>query len=393
MTEAALLRNHEFGFVSNESGIITRCREYFHSLWKKAGPDLDLARLEEWEKRIEGVRVAGSRPSTAAGLSDEGTDAGMMSPDFVVNPLTVEAPQSFVKFFGESKNRAPMDMAVFDEVRRSGSHWACTYPAKKRPRQVKDGAVLFMGRLVESPNDIIIYGRAIGLRHVEGRDEASADEIKLRTWKETWPIYVRVHHAEFVSGTLANGVRLSELMDCLKSDSFQPTQKNARKGGGNTDPRRAYSQQAAVQLTDEAFEWLNHRLEIAFAKSGKLTPAELETLDWPSKPNLICRPPAHLEAYEQWSQEQEGRKPNTAREYSTFLKRCTEHYSEIINEHTVPDEKSADLLLQRVREIVLKRGRWAKGTFDERDVKQNLVPALRAYGRFVSATRPGTVPI
>jgi hypothetical protein len=283
LTEAAMLRNHEFGFVSNESGIITRCREYFGTLWKKAGPDLDLARLEGWEKRIEGVRVAGSRPSTASGLSDEGTDAGVIHPDIIVTPRVAEAPQSFVKFFGEGHNRASLDMAVFDEVGRSGCHWACSYPKKKRPRQVEDGAVLFMGRLVENPNDTIIFGRAIGLRHIEGRDEASADEIKRRTWKDTWPIYVRVHHAEFIAGTLANGIRLSDLMDALKSDSFMPTQRNARKGGGNTDPRSAYRQQAAVQLTNEAFAWLNHRLELAFAKHGKLTPAELETLDWPEK--------------------------------------------------------------------------------------------------------------
>lgn len=283
LTEAALLRNHEFGFVSNESGIITRCREYFDTLWKKAGPDLDLARLEGWEKRIEGVRVAGSRPSTASGLSDEGTDAGGMQPDMVVTPRVAEAPQSFVKFFGDSNSRASLDMPVLEDVERSGSHWACTYSKAKRPRQVEDGAVMFMGRLVENPNNTIIYGRAIGLRHVEGRDEASADEIKRRTWKETWPIYVRVHHAEFIAGTLANGIRLSDLMDELKSDSFLPTQKNARKGGGNTDPRSAYRQQAAVQLTNEAFAWLNQRLELAFAKHGKLTPAELETLDWPQE--------------------------------------------------------------------------------------------------------------
>jgi hypothetical protein len=282
LTEAALLRNHEFGFVSNESEIITRCREYFETLWQRAGPDLDLARLEGWEKRIEAVRVAGSRPSTASGLSDEGTNAGVIQPDIVVPPRVADAPQSFVKFFGEGHNRAPLDLAILDEVRRSGCHWACSYPKKKRPRQVKDGAVLFMGRLTENPNDIVIYGRAIGMRHIEGRDEASANEIQRRTWKETWPIYVRVHHAEFIAGTLAHGIRLSVMMDELKSDSFLPTQRNKRNGQGNTDPRSAYRQQAAVQLTEEAFAWLNYRLELAFAKYGKITPTELETLDWPT---------------------------------------------------------------------------------------------------------------
>lgn len=218
LTEAGLLHNHEFGFVSNEGAIIARCRDYFDSLWKKAGPDLDLARLAGWEKRIEGVRVAGARPSVASDLSDEGTNVGTMEPVTVETPRVAEAPQSFVKFFGEGHNRAPLTMEILEEVERSGCHWACSYPKKKRPRQVQDGAVLFMGRLVGNPNDTIIYGRAIGLKHVEGRDEASPEDIEQRTWKKLWPVYVRVHHAEFIEGTLANGIRLSDLMDELKSD-------------------------------------------------------------------------------------------------------------------------------------------------------------------------------
>ena len=31
LTEAALLRNHEFGFVAGDSGIITNCSEYFEN--------------------------------------------------------------------------------------------------------------------------------------------------------------------------------------------------------------------------------------------------------------------------------------------------------------------------------------------------------------------------
>ena len=282
LTEAALLRNHEFGFVSSESAIITQCRDYFDSLWMKSGPNLDLARLEDWERRIEAVHLAGSCPSAAAGLSDEGTDAGVTPPGSVDTPRVSEAPQSFVKLFGEGHNRAPLDLPVFEEVRLSGCHWACSYPKRKRPRQVQDGDVLFMGRLVKDPNDIVIYGRAIGLRHVEGRDEASPDEIGHRTWKATWPVYIRTHHAEFVAGTLANGIRLSTLMDKLEFNSFHSTQRNSLIGDGNINPRSAYRQQAAVQLTKEAFVWLNERLERAFAKHGKLTPSELETLDWPA---------------------------------------------------------------------------------------------------------------
>jgi len=104
----------------------------------------------------------------------------------------------------------------------------------------------------------------------------------LRPWKRQWPHYVRVHHAEFIAGSLSNGISLNELMDVLKSDSFVPTQRNAANGKGNTDPRKAYMQQASVELSPQAFAWLNERLERAYAEHGKLAPRTLEQLDWPA---------------------------------------------------------------------------------------------------------------
>ena len=226
--------------------------------------------------------MSGSRPATTSGLSDEGVNAGFADTAVLVAPVLENAEHAFVKFFGKSDYRASPGDPVFEEVKRTGCHWACTYPKNKRPRQVEDGAVMFMARLVANPNDMIIYGRAVGLRHVEGRDEASAEEIKQISFKKDWPIYVRVRHAQFVAGTLENGIRLSELMDTLKADSFISTQTNARDGSGNTDPRTACRQKAAMPLTKQSFAWLNQRLAQAFAKHGTLTPAELETLDWPA---------------------------------------------------------------------------------------------------------------
>jgi hypothetical protein len=170
-------------------------------------------------------------------------------------------------------------------------------------------------------------------------------------------------------------------MNELKSDAFISTQENARRGAGNTDPRAAFRQQAQVQLTKEGFAWLNHRLDLAFAKHGKLTPAELDTLDWPGTEA------PDLDAYLAWLVASEKLKQNTAREYTYFLKRCMEHYGEVINSRTVADENAADLMIARVLATVRKRGRWESGTFNERDITQNLTPALRAYGRFSEARR------
>lgn len=109
-------------------------------------------------------------------------------------------------------------------MKESGSHWACCYQESKRPRNVGTGSIMYMGRLVGGPNDTIIYGRAVALRHREGRDEATEADITKRDWKEHWPIYVRGHHAEFVDGDLRQGVKLSELMDALGAEAFVSTQ-------------------------------------------------------------------------------------------------------------------------------------------------------------------------
>jgi hypothetical protein len=101
LTKAALTRNHEFGFASGERAFVECCREYFEGLWKQAGDDLDLPRLESWEKQIERVGVADSRPSSASGLSDEGTKIVLvMSP-----AISLSGFEQNVKVFHDSADR------------------------------------------------------------------------------------------------------------------------------------------------------------------------------------------------------------------------------------------------------------------------------------------------
>jgi len=151
-------------------------------------------------------------------------------------------------------------------------------------RNLLEGAVIFIARLTQDPNDIRIFGRAVGLKHVPGRDDATDEDIAQRSWKATWPRYIRVHHAEFVAGTMANGISLNELMETLGADSFAPTQRNAARGEGNTDPRKAYRQQAAVELSGQGLSWLSHRLQEAFDTHGQVPQEALGQLDWPVLP-------------------------------------------------------------------------------------------------------------
>lgn len=281
LTVAALTRNLEFGFVTSDPGVITNCHNYFDSLWSRAGDDLELTRLTEWEDRVTRCLASGAKPGPGGALGDEGTEVGIHTPPPDLPSPLAEADRAFVKLFGESHRRAERSDTILEEVDRSGCHWACTYPKGKRPRQVRDGDVMYMGRMVQDPNDIVVYGRAIALRHRLERDDATQADIERRSWKTKWPHYVRVHHAEFIAGTLRNGVSLYELMDELGADAFASTQRNARRGHGNTNPRRAYLQQAAVQLSPQGAGYLVREFQGAAARFGILTPVVMSTLDWP----------------------------------------------------------------------------------------------------------------
>jgi hypothetical protein len=282
LTQAGMLHNHEFGFDSSQESVVQGTLAYFDSLWSRAGTDLDEEKLSAWAERIRRVSIAGASPSFSEELPDEGVDIGLAASAGPVIPKASEFFQSFVKFFGTSKERRAIESSILDVVRYNGCHWACTFPSSKRPNSIQDGALMFMGQLVSDPDDIVVFGRAIGLSHQRGRDEATAAEIEKRPFKRDWPVYVRVHSARFVAGTLQNGVRLSELMDELKANCFMSTKLNKEKGEGNTDPRAAYSQQAYVKLSEEGSEWLLSRLESAFSAFGVLSAADMERLDWPA---------------------------------------------------------------------------------------------------------------
>jgi hypothetical protein len=191
LTDAALLRNHEFGFIADDPPIIERCAGYFDELWARAGSSLTLPRLEEWEGRVARYLATGARPDRPGGLGDEGADAGAGADPPNLGPWVAQAPQSFVKFLGEGHNRVVLDFSTLEEIQRAGCHWAVAYPASKRPTGVQDGAVMFIGRLTKEPNDIRIFGRAIAMRYVPGRDDATPADIAMREWKKTWPRYVR----------------------------------------------------------------------------------------------------------------------------------------------------------------------------------------------------------
>jgi len=279
LTEAGLSLNHEFGFVSEDAATIAACGSYFDELWERSERNLTRKQIDAWEKVVTQCRASGERLPRSSGLGDHGADAGNRdSPAMSARTLST-APQAFVKFLGQSNNRVPLSFSTLEEIARAGCHSTLCYPASKRPTGVADDAVMFISRLTSDPSDIRIFGRAVGMKHIRGRDDATAADINQRPWRQNWPRYIRVRDPEFVAGTMSNGVSLNELMAALGSHAFAATQRNAARGIGNTNPRHAYLQQPAVELSREGFAWLNERLGMAFRQHGIVSADDLVKFD------------------------------------------------------------------------------------------------------------------
>lgn len=293
LTQKAFYRNHEFGLVTEDASLIKTCRDYFNDLWKCGEENLTSEQLVDWDERVAPHRQSIAQSSQAVGLDDFGKVAGQGATPNTggitmrsTGALSIDADnqQFFVKFLGkrEKGGSKPLSYPVINVVEDGECHWAVTYPSSRRPRQPQDGDTIFIARLTtEDPRGIRIFGCATAMKHVEGRDEATDEDIARHDWKRRYSQYIRVYDAEFINGTLENGISLYEMMRELQSDSFATTQNNARKGEGNTDPRRAYFSKPDVRLSKDGFEWLREKLLIAFKMHGKIPQAEIDKLYFP----------------------------------------------------------------------------------------------------------------
>lgn len=268
VTNAAFFHNHEFGFLSNGSDVVDACEQYFQDLWRKAGPNLKQSDLKKWSSILKKHRKSKGEASTASKLPDYGKAVSQKSPfshgGYSLSPWN----NAFIKFMGSAADRADRDLRIDELVAESGASWACTYPKSKPPRQVEDGDIIYMARLVQNPDDIIIFGKAIGRKHRDDEDTATKAEIKKRKWKKDWPCYVRVHDGQFLNTDLNQGISMSLMLDKLGADSFMSTQRNLEKGSGNIDPTVSYLRKSHMMLTREARSWIDDRLNLGLERFG-----------------------------------------------------------------------------------------------------------------------------
>ncbi len=265
LTNGGLVSNHECGIFLTDESVIQSLHNHFNDLKKIASNKLTVDKCETWEKELEGIVVHKGKASKL--------------PDYGETFTNFDTSKNYyIKFFGKSDNRVELDFQITTEIDRALCHYACNFPLKKKPQQVNEGDIIFMARMTENPNDYAIFGKAIALKYVEGRDKASKQEIAERPWKEQWPIYLRVKNPIFINGTMADGILLSDLLSKFDYDSFPSTRKRYDDGELDIKPTKSLMRKAYVKLTHNSAEWLDKKFDETLINIGQVDDEFLKSL-------------------------------------------------------------------------------------------------------------------
>lgn len=102
------------------------------------------------------------------------------------------------------------------------------------------------------------------------------------SWREEWPIYVRIHSPVFADGEMGDCLKMSSLIAELKHECFDKTQKRYEwDNNAFINPWNSLIRQADVQLSELGAQWLDQKIENAINKVGSVPDTFLKTLYTP----------------------------------------------------------------------------------------------------------------
>lgn len=257
LTPGGLMNNYECGLLTTDGDVLKELSDYFNNLKNMSGQPLTSEICDQWQQEISHV--------------GKHSDHILSLPDYGATKVHVDKKKSyFVKFFGTADNRVNLQHSVREEIDRALCHYACGFSENKKPRRFHDGDIIYMARMTRDPINFAIFGRAEAIRYVEGRDQATQNELKQRAWKKKWPIYLRIRNPVFIDGTMGDCPLLYDLIDALEYNSFPSTRKRYDNGELDVNPCKSLMQQAYVKLTQESVGWLEPKFEDALKTFGQV---------------------------------------------------------------------------------------------------------------------------
>lgn len=252
LTNGGLINNYECGVYITDEDVIKELNSYIDTLIILGDKPLNNSQCEEWQKLLE--------------FELPNTELSSL-PDFGSRQIQIRNDINyFIKFFGTSGDRIPMNVTVREEIDSALCHYACGFSSI--PRQINDGDVIYMARMTHDPYDFAIFGKATAMKHVPGRDIATPQEIKERSWKAKWPIYIRVTNPIFVDGQMGDCVLMYDMIKAMDYMSFPSTKRRFNDGEREINPKRSLAQKAYIPITQEAANWLEPKFQASIDRKG-----------------------------------------------------------------------------------------------------------------------------
>ncbi|MBS1903223.1 MAG: phospholipase D family protein [Bacteroidetes bacterium] len=259
LTENGLSNNFECGIYTSDPSTIHDLLLYFRYLQSIAGMPLSVLRCAEWQSELDAKPPIVAQPPTDFH-------------DYGANVSNIRTTTSYyLKFFGDARDRVDDTFTIEEEVDRALCHYACGFSRSKRPLQINEGDVIFLGRLTRKPHDVAIFGKAIAIEFNDDRDWATLRERQEREWKRKWEAYLRFRNPVFQKGTMADCYRLSDLMKDLDYRSFVTTSERFDAGERNIAVHMSFRQQPYVRLTHQAATVVERQLQQRIGKHGRIS--------------------------------------------------------------------------------------------------------------------------
>lgn len=262
-TNGVFFQNKEFGIKSHDHETISSSDIYFNELWDIDDQLLSKDQLDEWKPL---VKRNGSNQKREESLPDFGKSYQKK----LIGQTEQNNRKYFIKFFGKNEHRKRLQESVRPEIKYGCCHYALSFSDKKgRPRRYRDGDIVYIARILHG-NDYAIFGKGITYKHVDSRDVVGDDDIAHVDWLEDWPILVRLHSTEFIDSTFENCPKMNEMIHDLDYASFRSTNDRYNWGERGINPWNSLRQQADIEITELAAQWLEEQLQSAFKNFGKI---------------------------------------------------------------------------------------------------------------------------
>lgn len=278
LTSRGLKSNYECGIAIDDKQPIADLHSYFNYLLSFGKP-VSSRECEEWGEILARLPIVNSEIISL--------------PDFGASEIAVDlSKRHYVKFIGAAWRRVPATTSSKQVIEDSLCHYAVSFGTHKRPLGVADGDTIYISRMTEFPSDFKVFGKAQAYSFVAERDHSTKREQKERPWKKMWPWYLRLKSPVFIDANLEDCPSLYELIRDLDYTSFPSTVRRFKDGERAIKPFNSLKQQAKIELTPQAVEWLESRFQGAIKTFGKvknpflkhLPQSDIDVTTWPTTP-------------------------------------------------------------------------------------------------------------